>query len=81
MLALVTINSNLPAWIVKAGYSFLVSFLFLLFLIAAFYFKTETAISFLSFFLNKFPQRFRVKIEASFKTFLEGFKIIGDKKK
>jgi len=81
MLALVAINSNLPSWVVKAGYSFLLTFLFLLFLIAAFYFKTETAVAFLSFFLNKFPQRFSVKIEILFKTFLDGFKIIGDKKK
>ncbi len=81
MLALVMINSNLPSWVVKAGYSFLLTFLFLLFLIAAFYFKTETTVLFLSFFFNKFPQRFKVKIETLFKAFLEGFKIVGDKKK
>lgn len=81
MLALVTINSNLPSWVVKAGYSFLLIFLFLLGSILVFYFKTETAISFLSPFLNKLPQRFRMKIETLFKAFLVGFKIVGDKKK
>ncbi len=81
ILILVIFSSTFPVWIVRSGYSIMIVFVVLLFFIYFLPFKTEATRKLLSPLLCRFPQKFQKKIEKSFGTFVDGFKIIATPKR
>ena len=74
-------SSNLPGWVLKAGYSFLITFVILVCLMFTLYFKTQISLKLIRPLLNKFPQKINMRIEQFVKNFVDGFKIISSPKR
>ena len=75
ILALSVLNSNLPDWLIKSGYSFFITFIILGFFLFFTYYKKDSSLDFLKFLFNKLPQRISIRIEGFFQNFYEGFGI------
>jgi len=80
ILALSVLNSNLPDWLIKSGYSFFITFIILGFFLFFTYYKKDSSLDFLKFLFNKLPQRISIRIEGFFQNFYEGFGIISSPK-
>ena len=78
MLLVVIISSQLPEWVVRTGYSFLLTFIFIVSFMFFLYYKTELTIRLLRPLLSIFPQKVIKKIESLIRTFVEGFQIISN---
>jgi glycosyltransferase 2 family protein len=74
IMLFVAMNSDLPGWIVKSEYIFLITLSALLFVIVFLYLKTGVVLKFLSILLRGFP-KINIKLEGLIKMFVNGFKI------
>jgi len=81
ILLIVILSSNLPGWLIKAGYSFLVTFIIMVFVMFLLYWKTQFVLNLFDVILNKLPQRLKIKTEKLILTFVDGFKIISSPKR
>jgi len=81
ILFLVFISSTLPMWVIKSGYSVLITFVVLICVLFILYYKTEFCLRLSRPLLNKLPQKINVGIEGLIRNVVEGFKIISSPKR
>ena len=73
---IVMINSSLPPWFVKSGYSALLAFAAMILFMCFLYFRTKTALTLLGPVLRRLPSGLQTKIEHLIYNFVDGFRII-----
>lgn len=81
ILFFLILSSSLPPWLIKTGYSILLTFILLVFFMYLLYFKTEFALRLLSPILNRFPRKLRKRVDNLIRTFVKGFYIISEPKR
>lgn len=73
---IVLMNSQLPPWLVKSGYTAFAAFGVMILFMCFLYFRTETALKFLDPVLRRLPHRFQSKVQNLIHNFIDGFRII-----
>ncbi len=72
----VMMNSSLPPWLVKSGYSAFTAFVVMVLFMCFLYFRTESTLKLLGPVLRRLPDRFRSRVENLIHNFNDGFRII-----
>jgi uncharacterized protein (TIRG00374 family) len=80
-MLIIILTTNLPTWLIKAGYNFLLAVLVTVCIMSLLYYKKEFSLKLLRPMIDRLPQNISRRIVLLFMTFSDGLKIISNPKR